>query len=72
MVADTGLASVGEVYLTPGGDESSDGSGAARPPPSWPEGRYVFETPADRSLGAPGWFAFTFLSTAIAVRDVAP
>lgn len=63
-VMDAALASVGEVYLAPPGSPptaASDASGQ-----TWPQGRYVFELPADSPAGSPDWFAFTFASTAAA------
>lgn len=66
-VADLALAAVGEVYLTPGTSSSRGENAAVRAPPTWPEGRYVFEMPADQPGGVPGWFAFEFSATAVAV-----
>ena len=63
-VMDAPLASVGEVYLAPPGSAAFAESDASAP--SWPEGRYVFEIPADSPSGSAGWFAFTFTSTAVA------
>ena len=64
-IMDAALASVGEVYLAPPG--SVPAPTTDRSAPTWPEGRYVFEIPADSPSGSPGWFAFSFASTAIAV-----
>lgn len=61
-VLDASLASVGEVYLGPPLAGPAPASG--QPDTSWPEGRYVFETPPDVPGGEPGWFAFVFASTA--------
>lgn len=64
-VMDAALASVGEVYLAPPGSTPAPATGTASP--TWPEGRYVFQIPSDSPTGSPGWFAFAFASTAVAV-----
>jgi hypothetical protein len=63
-VMDDALASVGEVYLAPPGGAPVPGSGA--PQPTWPQGRYIFRIPGDSPASDPGWFAFSFTSTAVA------